>query len=536
MFPLLFSYLACTTATKVDSAQDVQVDSSAPEIELGPEPSSQQPSPSLRRLTISQYQNIIKALFSEDVVIPSSLEPDIEVDGFLTLGASISNISPVGIERYEAASYSIAEQIVENDALLAELLPCETLDSLDQDCWESFLNQTGSLLWRRSLTDSELEGLSALTHSIIDQSDQQTGFSYLLAALLQSPNFLYRIEQGENQVLNDFELASRLSFLIWNSAPDQQLFEIAEEGNLTDPEQLEAEVDRMLSDLRFEDGLRNFFSELLHLYDLDTLVKDPLVFTHASPDLYQSAKEETLLFLLDNVLGAKDYRDILTSQDTFIDRRLAALYNIPAYGADGFAQVTLEESMGRRGLLTQASVLNIHAHATSTSATGRGIFVLKSMLCYTIPAPPSNVNTSIPEADAESPTLRERLKTHLEDPSCASCHEATDRIGLGLENFDGIGRWRTYENGAQIDPSGEVDGISFLDAWDLGRAVKEHEDFGPCISENLYQYALGHQMTNAEEDVVNWLSVSLTASDWSFQELLRELVLSESFKRSGVIQ
>ena len=181
----------------------------------------------------------------------------------------------------------------------------------------------------------------------------------------------------------------------------------------------------------------------------------------------------------------------------------------------------------------QASILNLNAHATSTSATLRGIFIRKNLLCQMIPAPPANVDTSIPEADAESPTLRERLQSHLEDPSCATCHEITDLVGLGFENFDGIGRWRNTENNATIDPSGSIDNISFLDAWELAGVVKEHNNFGPCISEKLYQYALGHQTTDQEEEFVDWMATYLAASDWSLQDLIRQLALSENFKHTG---
>ena len=533
MFPILLSYLACTSSKEIDSAQNIPSDSAIEQVDPGPEPNAEQPAPSLRRLTISQYRNIIFDIFSADIVIPSSLEPDTEVDGFLNIGASISNISPVGIERYESASYSIAEQLVENETLLATLLPCQSVTEIDQECWEEFLSETGALLWRRPLSEVEISTLSGLMQTISAESDHQTGLIYLISALLQSPNFLYRVEQGNNGVLSDIELASRLSFLLWNSAPDAQLLSIALEGGLSDPEQREAEVDRMMADSKFEQGLRNFFLELFQLYALDDVVKDPLVFTHASPDLYQSAKEETLLFLLNNVIEREDYRDILTAQKTFVDRRLAALYNIAAPSAEGFGEVTLSETTNRRGLLMQASILNLNAHATSTSATLRGIFIRKNLLCQMIPAPPANVDTSIPEADAESPTLRERLQSHLEDPSCATCHEITDLVGLGFENFDGIGRWRNTENNATIDPSGSIDNISFLDAWELAGVVKEHNNFGPCISEKLYQYALGHQTTDQEEEFVDWMATYLAASDWSLQDLIRQLALSENFKHAG---
>ena len=273
----------------------------------------------------------------------------------------------------------------------------------------------------------------------------------------------------------------------------------------------------------------------MHLYKLDSITKDPLVFTHASPDLYASAKEETfqtIEYILDNDL---DFRELLTTQTTFVDRRLASLYGIPAPLSDGFGEVTLTKQNGRRGLLTQASMLNLHAHATASSPTLRGIFIRKTLLCQPIPPPPANVDTSIPAATAEAPTMRERLEQHFEDPSCAGCHKMMDLVGLGLENFDGIGQWRDLENNAPIDPSGSIDDATFVDAWEMGSVVSEHPNLAPCLSDHLYSYAVGHRMTEAEEPHQNWLVDHLFYNDWSFTSLIRTIALSDSFRAHGAL-
>jgi hypothetical protein len=158
------------------------------------------------------------------------------------------------------------------------------------------------------------------------------------------------------------------------------------------------------------------------------------------------------------------------------------------------------------------------------------------LLCNQIPSPFGDVDTSIPEADAESPTLRERIASHLEDPSCSSCHQITDPVGLGLENFDGIGRWRDTENDAVIDASGDLDGEAFFDAWQLGAAVAEHEDLSRCMTSHVYQYTMGHEIVDGEDALVDWLSASFEQSGYSFQELLIQVILSESFTSSGALQ
>ncbi len=511
-----------------------------PSVEPTPQPSP----PSLRRLTISQYRNVILDTFGDGLLVPTNLEPDVETEGFKSLGAGISSISPVGVERYESASYSIAEQIVAEPDRLAYWFACELTVSPSQACIYNGIDSLSLELWRKPVSDDQRQRLNGLYDVISGQTDSLTGVEYILAALLQSPHFLYRTEVNLESVtdeslsihqLDAWSLASRLSFFLWNSTPDAELLDLAESGELLDLTVLESQVDRMMLDPKFDNGIRNFFDEFLHLYKLDSITKDPLVFTHASPDLYASAKEETFLtieYILDNDL---DFRELLTTQTSFVDRRLASLYGIPAPLSDGFGEVTLTKQNGRRGLLTQASMLNLHAHATASSPTLRGVFIRKTLLCQPIPPPPANVDTSIPAATEEAPTMRERLEQHFEDPSCAGCHKMMDLVGLGLENFDGIGQWRDLENNAPIDPSGNIDGATFIDAWEMGAVVSEHERLGPCLSNHLYSYALGHRMTDAEEAHQDWLVEHLFYNNWSFTSLVRTLVLSESFRSHGAL-
>ena len=530
--PMLAVGLGCTENKDTAEAH------SMPSVEPTPQPSA----PSLRRLTISQYQNIVLDTFGEGLLVPRSLEPDVETEGFKSLGAGISSISPVGVERYESASYAIAEQIVAEPERLAYWFACDLTVSPSQACIDNGIESLGVELWRKPLLDSQRIRLQELYQLIAAQTDPLTGVEYILAALLQSPHFLYRTEINLDSLQDDslsihqldaWSLASRLSFFLWNSAPDAELLELASSGDLLDLNVLESQVDRMMQNPKFDNGIRNFFDEFLHLYKLDSITKDPLVFTHASPDLYAAAKEETfqtIEYILDNDL---DFRELLTTQTSFVDRRLASLYGIQAPVSEGFGEVTLTKTNGRRGLLTHASMLNLHAHATASSPTLRGVFIRKTLLCQVVPPPPADVDTSIPAATEEAPTMRERLEQHFEDPSCAGCHKMMDLVGLGLENFDGIGQWRDLENNAPIDPSGNIDGTTFVDAWEMGAVVSEHPNLGPCLSDHLYSYAMGHRMTAAEEAHQDWLVEHLFYNDWSFSSLIRTLALSESFRAHG---
>jgi hypothetical protein len=512
---------------------------------VGPAPAVTPAQPALRRLTATQYDNAVTTLFGEGLVMPTSLEPDSEIVGLLSVGAAVNSVSAYGVELYESAAYLIAEQVTEDSAFRANYYPCEPTGPADGDCAARLVNAVGRTAWRRPLSAEEIDRLATIITAIGEaEGDFHVGAMYAIAAILQSPSFLYRAEHGEpdpddpdRRRLTDFEIATRLSFLLWNTLPDDELLLAAESGELMTSAGLEVQARRMLADERARDGVRNLFTELLRLYELDDLSKDPTVFTHASPDLGPSAREETLLLIEALLLeDDADFRELLTTQRTFVDRRLAALYSIAAPAEDGFGEVWLEKDGGRRGLLGHASVLALHAHATSTSATLRGKFVRTVLLCHEIPPPPGDVDTSIPEADAESPTLRERIASHLEEPACASCHQITDPIGLGLENFDGIGRWRDTENGAVIDASGDLDGATFSSAWQLGAAVARHDDLGRCMTGHVFQYTMGHPIEEGEEALVDWLSESFAGSGYSFQELLIQTILSESFTTAGALQ
>lgn len=508
---------------------------------LGPAPAVAPAAPALRRLTGAQYERVVVDLLGEGLALPTALEPDTEAAGLLSVGAAVTSLSALGVERYEAAALSLAEQVVADPARYAAVVGCEPATVDDRACAESFVRAFGRRAWRRPLTDEEVERLVALLTTVgAESGDFATGVRYTLVAILQSPHFLYRREHGEEQGdrrrLVGPELATRLAFTLWNTTPDEPLLDAAEAGELDDPEGLAATVDAMLADPRAREGVANLWTEALGLWELDDLDKDPTVYTHASDELGPAAREETLR-VVDHLVFTEDadLRALLTTRTTFVDPRLAALYAIPAPSLDGFAETTLDAEGGRRGFLGHASFLMLQAHATRSSATLRGKFIRTRLLCQVIPSPPAGVDTSIPEVDADAPTLRDRIGSHLEDPTCAACHAAMDPIGLGLENFDGIGRWRDTENGAPIDASGELDGVAFADAWELGGVVRDHERVGLCFTTHLYQYATGHPLGEGEEALRDWLAEGLEAEGGSWVGLTRRLATSEGFTTVGAL-
>lgn len=507
--------------------------SSWPDVDPGP--------PTLRRLTQAQYENAVRDLFGHDLFVPPDLEPDFRQSGLVTVGAASVAISPRGVERYESAAYAIAEQAMD-PWRRGRVLPCTPASTADAACAEATLARLGRRAWRRPLTSEELDTLVAVSMEAAEVlGDFHEGLQFGLAALLQSPDFLMRVELGEAadgaRAYTGWETASRLSFLLWNTLPDDALLDAAAAGELDSPEGVEAQALRLLASPRARLGLRAYVSDLLQLEKLDRLHKDATVFVHMTDALPTSAREETLRLFEDVVFDQDaDLRDVLTTRDTFVDRTLATLYEVRAPEREGFGRVTLPDDGERLGLLGHASMLAMHAHATSTSPTLRGIFLRETLLCEEMPDPPGNVDTSIPEASSAFPTLRDRVASHLTVPACAACHEPIDLPGLTLERFDGIGRYRTVENGTDIDDSGELDGTTFRGLPGLAAALRDHPNVVPCMVEHVVDNALGRTHVAGEDAVFDALVERFTLQEHRMQPLLLDLVTSPLFLSVGEVE
>lgn len=503
---------------------------------------SYEPEPgTLRRLTRAQYGHVVTDLLGRPLVVPEALEQDEQIDGLLSLGASVTTISSLGAERYERAALSLSSQVFGDPARREALVGCDVAGAEGQACLSDFLRTFGRRAFRRPLKQDELSRFVDVARSAGEVlGNPWEGLQYAVAGMLQSPHFLFRVEVGEDDPAGgghrygSFELASRLSFLLTNSTPDDELLDAAESGELLTDDGLRKQTLRLLDSPAGRRGIRAFFTELYRLGNLDGLVKDPHEFPHISADLGPAAREETLL-LLEKIIfdDDGDFRRFFTGHETFVNRRLAALYDIPAPTADGFGLVQLPESGDRRGFLGQASFLALNSHPVSTSAVLRGMFVRTVLLCGTIPPPPADVNTGLPEPDATSPTLRERATVHMEDPACASCHRRMDPIGLGFENFDGIGRHRVTENGARIDPAGDLDGEPFAGPGDFADVLVNHRNFASCFATHLFRYANGRVEGTRERAMVQAMGEVFKESGWRVRSLIVDLVLSPGFRRAA---
>jgi hypothetical protein len=513
----------------------VPTEPAAPEPPKGPVGPAVATASAAQRLTTAQYRNAIRDLFGAEVVVPPALEPDVALDGFDAVGSSKSTVSARGVEQYEAAAFAIGNQVIADPKLLSRVLTCKPATPTDEACARTFATTLGRRVFRRPLTaDETTKVVTVMTTSATTLGTFEKGVPFGIAALLQSPNFLYRPVFGQGGQHTGYELATRLSFFLWNTIPDDALLAAAEKGELATYEGVQNEVDRMLASPNARDGLRNFVKEWFRLGDLDRLEKDAKLFTTYNVELGPMAREETLR-LFDYLVFDKnaDIRDVLTTRKTFVTPKLASMYQIPAPSPSGFAAVALPAESPRRGLLGQIAILALYAHPTSSSATLRGKFVREKLLCVEIPAPPVNVNTALPEPTADARTLRQRVKVHLEEPSCAACHSIMDPIGLGLEQFDGIGRYRTMENAAPIDPAGVLDGQKFSNPAELAEAIKNHRDFPTCITRKVFQYATGMKPTDNDAATLKALSDHFAAAGYRLKPLMSAIATSPAFRAMG---
>jgi hypothetical protein len=530
--------------TVESSADGLTADTANGGTDVLTEPEATPKPPILAKLTQAQYRNTVRDLFGEDVVVPGGLEPDTESDGLYAVGASIASVSPLGAERYADSARSIASQIVESTEILASVTDCSPDTQDVGPCLKTMVETLGKNIWRRPVTASENAALVALGQQAKDTlGSYKDGVEYVISAMLQSPYFLYRVTFGEASEedtglrrYSNWELASRLSYFLWNTLPDSDLMEAAANGELLDEGLLEVQVDRMLADPRARQGVRNFFADWLGLFGLDDLKKDPNIFKHYAPELGSMAREETLRVAEDIVFERQaDMREFLTTRRTFVTGRLAAIYNVPATTSEGFGQVDLPPEGDRVGFLGQVSFLAAHAHPVSTSPTQRGVFVREKLLCQTVPSPPADVNTAIPEVSDEAQSFKQRLMVHMEDPSCAPCHAFIDPIGFGLENFDGVGRYRILDNGIPIDPTGNLDEQDFDGPVSLAKALSEHPDYARCIVTKVFSYAMGRHAASDEYALLTYMTSEFNTDERRLLNLFKAIAMNEAFRLVGEV-
>lgn len=509
--------------------------------ESGPsEPEAQGSEPRMRLVNTDQYVNTLTYVFGSSVHTQGEFSPPERTAGLLANGAAVAGVSASLLEQFQRTAASVAAQVVD-EGHRNYLIPCKPAseDAADKACATEFLSKTGRLLFGRTLSDAEVDVYVASAEAGAESlEDFYQGLATALEGLLISPDFLFIVENAEPDPENSgklrldaYSLASRLSYFLWNASPDAELLDAAESGELQTEDGLSRAVDRMLASPRLDSGMRAFFDDMFGFDDFNTLSKDPLIYPYFTSVTGTAAREQTLRTVMNHLItNEADYRDLFTTRSTFISPELAVLYDMPA--PSGWTPYTFPDDSLRAGLLTHVSFLALHAHPGRSSPTLRGKALRELLLCQHVPPPPPDVDFSVINAlDSNYPTQRDRVRAHLENPSCAGCHRVTDPPGLSLENFNGEGRMRQTENDVMIDATGDLDGIKFNDVVGLGQALRANSALPACLVQRLYSYGSGGPTSAKDNQLLEYFNQRFAADSYKLPNLLRTIGMSESFKR-----
>jgi hypothetical protein len=492
----------------------------------------------VRLISQEQYANTLAYVFGPDTKVSAHFAPFRRTDGLLEVGASSAGVTLGQMQEFQRTAGAMAEQIVSPEHRNF-LIPCAPKheNAADKRCAAQFLSSVGRLLYRRPMRKDEVDAMVLAAGTSGDRlKDFYTGLAVALEGMLISPDVLFIVDRSEpdpaasgQRRLDSYSLASRLSFFLWNAAPDDQLLKMAERNELQKPEGLTKAVDYMLASPRLETGVRALFDDMLGFDDFAVLAKDPGIYPAFVGDAVQDAREQTLRTIVDHLVVRRlDYRDLFTTRHTFMSPSLATIYGVPT--PPGWTAYDIPEDNERVGMLTQIAFLASHAHPGRSSPTLRGKALRELLLCQVVPRPPPNVDFSLIE-DPKSTlkTARERLAAHRANPVCAGCHKITDPIGLALENFDGAGQYRATEKGAAIDASGSLDGKTFTDPKGLAQAVHDSPAVPACMVRRAYAYGTGGSVKANDKAVLPYLNAQFSSTGYRVPDLLRTIALSRSF-------
>lgn len=407
----------------------------------------------------------------------------------------------------------------------------------------TILQRIATRAYRRPIAADDLEALMPFFDLGFAKGGFEAGVELGLTAILVNPHFLFRIEPVEEAMpgshrapglhpVGGFILASRLSYFLWSSLPDERLLKLARHGKLQEPAILREEVSRMIGDPRSRSLTDNFLSQWLYLRNLDSITPDLRLFPDFDDNLRQAFAQETKLLFADVLKNNRSVTDLIDSDTTFLNQRLATHYGIRGVRGSNFRKVNAPSDAHRGGILRHGSVLTVTSYATRTSPTIRGNWMLENIFGTPAKPPPANVPNLKENTATEVTSVRQRLAVHRENPACASCHDLMDPLGFALENFDAVGRWRTFEGTLPIDSQGQLpDGrqLQSVDELESGIAARP-QLFAHTITEKLMTYALGRAVESGDGPAVRRIVSDAAARDYSLAALIEGIVLSEPFR------
>jgi Protein of unknown function (DUF1592)/Protein of unknown function (DUF1588)/Protein of unknown function (DUF1587)/Protein of unknown function (DUF1585)/Protein of unknown function (DUF1595) len=492
----------------------------------------------IRRMTRFEYNNTVRDLLGDTSAPANSFAADEESLGFNNQASTLV-VTQLLAEQYMNASEALAKTAVTD---VVKLTGCDAVKVGNDACGAQFIESFGKRAFRRPLDDDGRAMLkSVFTAGAAMPGGFNTGIRLVIEAALQSPQFLYRVEFGMPNPtsdgaikLDDYEVASRLSYLLWGSMPDDTLFAAAAAGELQAPEQVAAQAKRMLADPKAHDAVRNFHEQWLKVSKIDTIDKDDAVYPSYKPAMRAMWKAETLAFVDDVIFGSKgDLSTLLTASYTMMNAEVAAFYGVSnGPTGSGFVHVDLDPKQ-RSGLLTQPSVLAVTSHPNQSSPVHRGKFVREQLLCQQLPPPPANLKIVPPAVDPNA-TTRQKFAEHDTDPACSGCHHLMDPIGVGFEHYDALGQWRDTDHGFPVDATGEVKDSKDVDGKfdgvvDLSQRLAGSEQVRACVVSQWFRYGHGRPETTDDACTMKKLGTAFQQGKYSIQELLVAITQTDAF-------
>ncbi len=413
-------------------------------------------------------------------------------------------------------------------------LPATRAD--EEDCAHKIIESLMHRAFRRPLDEEDIAGpMEFFRHAILSGASFEAGIESALSSILVNPHFLFRVENDPAGMasktaypISDLDFASRLSFFLWSSLPDEELLGLAESGELRRENVLEQQVARMLKDPRSRSLIDNFVSQWLYLRNLDSLTPDLRLFPDFDDNLRQAFRKETELFVESILVEDRSALDLIKSDYTFLNERLAKHYGIPHVYGSRFRRVDVDADTHRGGLLRHGSILTVTSYATRTSPVIRGHWILKNLLGLAPPPPPANVPALKDNTISAELSVRERLAEHRANVACASCHNLMDPVGFCLENYDAIGRWREYEAGQPVDASGGLPGVGQFDGiTGLEKGLLERpEIFVGTLAEKLLTFAIGRGIEYDDAPAIREIVRRAEKDDYRLSTLIMEIAKS----------
>jgi hypothetical protein len=482
-----------------------------------------------RRLSRTEYDDTLQDLLGDATSSGFAMLPPDTHDPFDN-DYRTQLTSPTLIEALETLATNAAARVVADPAKRSALLPCAPSGPSDAACFRNFIARFGRRVLRRPLGDDEIQSLLGLQSFSIEAHDFFTGVELVIRALLQHPEFVYRIEigtpvaggNGSIYRLSNFEMATRLSYFLWGSTPPDWLLDLADAGRLQGSDEVRSAASRLLQDPRARSRVNRFHALWLGYHQLPHPV-----------ELTRALQTETAALITKVVFeDQSDYFDLFRANQTYVNDYLARHYGLPSPGSSVFQWVSYG-STGRKGLLSHGSVLSAGAKFSDTSPTQRGIFVRTRLLCQQVPPPPPNVNVDQPPTSPTSNCKADRYASHSSIGSCAACHQNLDPIGFGLENYDQAGRYRTTDNGLPQCPISGNGRIAEMGAFNgpggLEDLLLASGQLEQCVVTQVYRFAMGRRESGEDGGLISALTARFRTSNHSFTQLLLDFVSDETF-------